>query len=127
MCVKKSEAMVVAFFQDLWQSIFEPGASPVVVKATHLSFAGLVLTLVTLFYVTRSYHFLVMLALSIGLWLSVAWFVSEYTKLLSEKKQNEKLGNENAGESEAGEKNAATAPEAASSSELPPKDSPIRR
>ena len=79
--------MVVAFFQDLWNSIFEPGATPVLIKATHLSFTGLVITLLVLLYVTGSFYFIAMLALSIGLWLSVAWFISEYTKIM----ENEKI------------------------------------
>ncbi|CDH14676.1 related to V-type ATPase assembly factor PKR1 [Zygosaccharomyces bailii ISA1307] len=67
----------MSFFQDLWQSIFEPGTSPQLLIATHLSFASLILVLAWLSYATRNVHFFALLAIASILWGLVTWFVNE--------------------------------------------------
>ncbi|AQZ09171.1 PKR1 (YMR123W) [Zygosaccharomyces parabailii] len=67
----------MSFFQDLWQSIFEPGTTPQLLIATHLSFASLILVLAWLSYATRNVHFYALLAIASILWGLVTWFVNE--------------------------------------------------
>ncbi|KAK7205897.1 ER protein Pkr1-domain-containing protein [Myxozyma melibiosi] len=77
------------FFGDLWESIFTPGTTPTLVKATHYSFAALVVTLVTLCVSTLNKHFFFLTAIALGLWAGITWFITELEKLKEEMaKQN---------------------------------------
>lgn len=67
----------MSFFQELWRSIFEPGTTPQLLIATHLSFASLVLVLAWLCYATRNVHFYALLTIASILWGLVTWFVNE--------------------------------------------------
>lgn len=67
----------MSFFVSLWQSIFEPGTSPQLVVATHISFTALLLSLVWLIYSTGIIHFYVLFAIAALLWLTVIWFIQE--------------------------------------------------
>lgn len=66
-----------SFFVDLWESIFTPGPTSTLLKATNISFAALQLVLFTLLLATHSIHFLVLSILCGGLWWSVNWFAAE--------------------------------------------------
>lgn len=80
--------MVVGFLGDLWRSIFEPGSSPAVVKATHVSFFFLVSILLVMLFLTRSIHFVFLLILSVALWITTAWFIDEYNRYLREQEKD---------------------------------------
>lgn len=70
--------------KELWNNIFESGATPALVKATHAAFTFLLITISAMFYATRSYHFIALFVLAIGLWAAVTWFVKEYNAFLEQ-------------------------------------------
>lgn len=79
----------MSFVVELWQSVFEPGTNPALVKATHGSFIALTLTLSWMIYTSGSIHFVNLLVISLLLWASVIWFMSELQK--EKLKSNEEL------------------------------------
>lgn len=66
-----------SFFVDLWESIFTPGPTPTILKATNASFAALQIVLAALLFATFSIHFVVLSILCAGLWWSINWFAAE--------------------------------------------------
>ncbi|VEU21695.1 DEKNAAC102277 [Brettanomyces naardenensis] len=82
----------MSFVEDLWKSVFEPGTNPTLIRATHVSFVMLVLSLSWMIYTTGSIHFINLLIISLLLWASVTWFVSEIQK--EKLKSNEELQKE---------------------------------
>ncbi|KAM3565870.1 hypothetical protein ARSEF4850_001181 [Beauveria asiatica] len=66
-----------SFIVELWESIFVPGPTPTILRATNATFAALQLTLFALLVGTYSIHFVVLSILSAGLWWSVNWFAAE--------------------------------------------------
>ncbi len=68
---------MASFMTDLWESIFTPGPTPVLLKATNISFAALQVTLFALLVATYSLHFVVLSILCAGLWYSINWFSTE--------------------------------------------------
>lgn len=82
----------MAFVVELWESIFTPGTTPALLKATHASFILLILSLVSLIVLTKSIHFINLLVIAILFYITVIWFVNE---LQAEKlKTNEQLNDE---------------------------------
>ncbi|CUS22872.1 LAQU0S07e02036g1_1 [Lachancea quebecensis] len=77
------------FFEELWKSIFTPGASPQLIIATHVSFFLLTSCLGWLIYWTKNIHFIMLLIISTLLWITVTWFISELK--LAQIKDNEEL------------------------------------
>lgn len=67
----------MSFFVELWESIFTPGTTPALLKATHASFVLLHLSLLSLIYLTRSIHFINLLVIALFLHGAVTWFVNE--------------------------------------------------
>lgn len=67
----------MAFLVELWESIFTPGTTPALLKATHVSFVLLHLSLISLIYLTRSIHFINLLVIALLLHGAVIWFVNE--------------------------------------------------
>ncbi|KAL3232530.1 V-type ATPase assembly factor PKR1 [Nakaseomyces bracarensis] len=67
----------MSFFVSLWQSIFEPGTSPQLIIATHVSFTALLLSLIWLIYSTGIIHFYVLFVIATFLWITVIWFINE--------------------------------------------------
>ena len=65
------------FLTDLFNSIFTPGPTPPLVRATNAAFAALQLLLLLLLVATRSPHFGVLTVLCGGLWWAINWFVRE--------------------------------------------------
>lgn len=106
----------MAFLTDLWESIFTPGTTPALVKATHASFAMLVVLLVTLLVMTRNLHFLGLLVIASGLWAAVTWFVAE---LEAEKKRQATAGAPQSKERTPEPSESATARAAAAKSPRP--------
>lgn len=93
----------MAFFQNLWGSIFEPGTNPQLLIATHFSFASLILVLSWLCYETRNVHFFALLTLASILWALVTWFVNELKN--SPLKDNDQLARDNGLKSQEGQEN----------------------
>lgn len=71
---------MASFVGDLWQSVFTPGTSPALIKATHASFFLLVVSLTSLIFIHGSIHFYNLLAIALALWGAVIWFISELAK-----------------------------------------------
>lgn len=82
----------MSFIEDLWRSVFTPGTTPALMKATHASFIGLFLALLFLIYSTKSIHYINLLVIAILLYLLVLWFVKELE--LAKLKSNEELASE---------------------------------
>lgn len=82
----------MSFIEDLWKSVFTPGTSPALMKATHASFIALFLALLFLIYQSRSIHYVNLLVIAIALYLLVLWFVKELE--LAKLKTNEELAEE---------------------------------
>lgn len=66
-----------SFMAELWESIFVPGPTPVILRATNATFAALQVTLFALLVSTYSIHFVILSVLSAGLWWSINWFAAE--------------------------------------------------
>lgn len=74
------------FIVGLWESVFQPGTSPQLILATHLSFIALLTTLSWLIYVTKgNIHFIMLFIIALLLWITIIWFISELetAKLMS--------------------------------------------
>ncbi|KAK9465279.1 ER protein Pkr1-domain-containing protein [Lipomyces arxii] len=80
---------MASFFGELWESIFTPGTTPTLVKATHYSFAALIVTLVVLCAVTFNKHFFFLTIIALCLWGAITWFIGELEAMKAEMaKQN---------------------------------------
>lgn len=62
------------FVSDLWESVFTPGVSPALLKATYGAFVLLITTLTTLLLFTRNIHVLALLIVTICLITSLIWY-----------------------------------------------------
>lgn len=86
----------MSFFVELWESIFTPGTTPALLKATHGSFILLLCSLLFLVYYTRSIHFINLFVIAGLLYALVIWFVAELqrAKLMDnqELKESEEKG-----------------------------------
>jgi hypothetical protein len=68
---------MASFFENLWESIFTPGPTPTLLVATNASFAALQLLFFALLVATYSIHFVILSALTAGLWWAINWFAGE--------------------------------------------------
>ena len=59
---------------SLWDSIFMPGPTPILVKAMNLSFFALFILLIPLAYYTQNIHVALLTILAIGLWAAMQWY-----------------------------------------------------
>jgi hypothetical protein len=84
-------AGLLSFFEDLFQSIFTPGPTTSLIKATNISFLALQLLLTLLLYATKSIHFVVLSLLCGGLWWSINWFVTELESAKKIEKEADRL------------------------------------
>ncbi|KAL6948895.1 hypothetical protein ACO0QE_001373 [Hanseniaspora vineae] len=82
---------MASFVVDLWDSIFQPGTTPTLILATHLSFIALFSVLGWLIYVTKAQniHFIMLLLIAVALWVTIIWFISEIQNI--KLKSNEEL------------------------------------
>ena len=69
--------MATAFLAELWESIFTPGPSPILLQAANATFATLQTLLFVLLLVTQSFHFVALSVISGGLWWAINWFAAE--------------------------------------------------
>ncbi|CCF55483.1 hypothetical protein KAFR_0A00450 [Kazachstania africana CBS 2517] len=91
----------MSFFVRLWESIFEPGTSPQLIIATHVSFILLLVTLGSLIVITNyNIHFILLFIIASLLWITVIWFVNEL-KNIDLKSNSELQTNKGKAESEA--------------------------
>jgi hypothetical protein len=65
-------------FQEIWNSIFEPGPNKTVVRVMNGSFICLFILLIALGYVTRSFHVFGLLAVAVALFASIQWYSFVY-------------------------------------------------
>lgn len=82
----------MAFITELWESVFTPGTTPALIKATHASFILLIISLVTLIFLSKSIHFFNLLVIACLLYASVIWFILELNA--AKLKSNEELEKE---------------------------------
>lgn len=82
----------MSFFVELWESVLTPGTTPALIKATHGSFILLILSLLSLIYLSRSIHFINLLVIALLLYGSVVWFINELNQ--AKMKDNAELSNE---------------------------------
>ncbi|KAK2766253.1 SMK killer toxin resistance protein [Arachnomyces sp. PD_36] len=68
---------MASFLEDLWSSIFTPGTTPTLLKATNATFAALQAVLFALLIGTHSIHLVILSFLSGALWWSINWFATE--------------------------------------------------
>ncbi|KKA26484.1 hypothetical protein TD95_004234 [Thielaviopsis punctulata] len=68
---------MTSFFVELWTSIFTPGPTPVLLKATNATFAALQVLLFLLYLSIHSIHLIVLSVLCGGLWWAINWFARE--------------------------------------------------
>lgn len=99
----------MSFIEELWQSVFTPGTTPALIKATHGSFALLIASLIWLIYLSRSIHFVNLLVIALLLYGTVFWFIGELerTKLMSNE-ELDKANEKDASEKDASAKSTAT-------------------
>lgn len=109
----------MAFITELWESVFTPGTTPALVKATHASFILLILSLIWLIYLSRSIHFVNLLVIAVFLYAAVVWFIKELEQV--KLKDNQQLDSEN---KEAEETKKA---DVSSKSTAVPQQSPIKK
>jgi hypothetical protein len=96
----KSKHKMAAFFENLWNSIFTPGATPTLLIATNVSFGALQLVFALLLWATYSIHFVVLSFLCGGLWWGVNWFAAELRKAEKAEQEASRLRRQRTGLSE---------------------------
>lgn len=68
---------MASFFTELWESIFVAGPTPTLLVATNATFGALQVLLLILLFATHSIHFIILSALTAGLWWAINWFATE--------------------------------------------------
>lgn len=102
---------------DLWESIFTPGPTPTIIKATNGSFAALQVCLLLLLLATHSVHFAILSVLCAGLWWAINWFAAELAVAQRLQREQDELG-ENSRKKEGGAVAAAAPPDDSSDTEV---------
>jgi Ca2+/Na+ antiporter len=83
----------MAFITELWESVLTPGTTPALIKATHASFIMLIISLISLIFLSGSIHFVNLLVIAVLLYGCVVWFINELEKVkLEAKEEKEKEG-----------------------------------
>ncbi|KAL7663196.1 V-type ATPase assembly factor PKR1 [[Candida] zeylanoides] len=106
----------MGFLNELWDSVFEPGTNPALIKATHASFVSLIVSLVVLVYMTRSVHFVNLLVIASLLYATVVWFIGELQRAKD-------AAGERTGAAAAGDASGASKPDAAATATGASRDS----
>ncbi|KAG8532807.1 uncharacterized protein KY384_002685 [Bacidia gigantensis] len=78
------------FLTNLFTSIFTPGPTPSLVRATNIAFFSLQIVLSLLLAATYSIHFVILSFLCAGLWWGVNWFVRELEEANAKEREKEK-------------------------------------
>lgn len=117
----------MAFFTELWESVFTPGTTPALIKATHVSFVLLILSLLSLIYLSRSIHFINLLVIALLLYGSVIWFINELNEMKLknntelEKEEQEKEKEKDQQEKDGGKKDTDKSESTATAKPISPK------
>ncbi|KAI9642211.1 SMK killer toxin resistance protein [Ciborinia camelliae] len=82
--------MASEFFVSLWESIFTPGPTPVLLVATNVTFAALQIVFFLLLVATYSIHFVILSFLCGGLWWAINWFAAELQSVKEEEEARKK-------------------------------------
>lgn len=91
------------FVADLWESVFTPGPTPVLLRAANASFAALQLIFLALLVLTHSLHFVALSFICVGLWWAINWFAAEVVAAQeSEKAAERERGREREGSEDSG-------------------------
>ncbi|KAE8213964.1 hypothetical protein CF327_g2590 [Tilletia walkeri] len=91
-----------SFVDNVLEGIMQPGATPSTVHMMNYSFFALILTLSGMAVLTSgNLHVLFLLFVSVGLWASINWFVSELAKIPAESRQIQQMPDANAASSDA--------------------------
>ncbi|KAK0527285.1 hypothetical protein OC835_005022 [Tilletia horrida] len=81
----------------IFEGIMQPGASAPTVHLMNYTFYALFLSLAGLVFLTSgNIHVVFLLAVSVGLWASINWFVSELAKMPAESRQVQQMPDPNA-------------------------------
>ncbi|PNY25822.1 V-type ATPase assembly factor PKR1 [Tolypocladium capitatum] len=91
----RAQPTMASFVTDLWESIFTPGPTPTVIRATNGSFAALQLCLLLLLLATHSVHFAILSVLCAGLWWAINWFAAELAVAQTRQRQRDDLDENN--------------------------------
>ena len=76
------ELAMTSLTVSLWDSIFTPGPTPILVRAMNLAFLALIALLIPLIYATRNIHVFLLTLLAIGLWIAMQWYSYARIKLM---------------------------------------------
>lgn len=79
------------FITGLWEAVFTPGPTPVLLLATNVTFGALQLLLAALLAATYSIHFLVLSVLCGGLWWAINWFAYELQQAQQKEAEAERI------------------------------------
>ncbi|KAF2685918.1 Pkr1-domain-containing protein [Lentithecium fluviatile CBS 122367] len=82
---------MATFVENLWQSIFTPGPTPTLLVATNASFAALQLLFFALLLATYSIHFIILSALTAGLWWAINWFAGELREAQAKEEEAKRI------------------------------------
>lgn len=113
----------MAFITELWESVFTPGTTPALIKATHASFILLIISLISLIFLSRSIHFVNLLIIAILLYAAVIWFIKELEQV--KLKDNDQLDAE--GKEAEGTEAEGSAKPIATTTAVPSQLSPIKK
>jgi hypothetical protein len=80
---------MATFMEDLWSSVFTPGATPALLVATNATFAALQAVLFVLLIATYSIHFVILSFLSGALWASINWFAKEVREIQARQEEEQ--------------------------------------
>ncbi|KAK0554798.1 hypothetical protein OC845_000620 [Tilletia horrida] len=109
-----------SFIDSVFESILQPGANAPTVHLMNISFYALFLCLAGLAFMTSgNIHVVFLLVISVGLWASINWFVSELAKLPPEAQQIQQMPDADASSAPT---DTAAGPSSSTLSDEPKKD-----
>lgn len=82
--------MASAFVAEVWESIFTPGTTPVLLQAINATFASLQALLFALLVATHSLHFVALSVICGGLWWGINWFAAELAVVAEQQRAAER-------------------------------------
>jgi len=98
-----------SFVDNVFDSIMQPGATTPTVNMMNYSFYALFLSLFGLAILTSgNIHVVFLLMISVGLWASINWFVSELAKMPPESRQIQQMPDLNAASTSSSSSELAT-------------------
>lgn len=80
-----------SFFQNIWTLVFPPGTNGTLIIATHVSFAILQTTFLSILNNQRSWYFLSLNLVCGGLWAGITWFIGAAAEMDRLEQEAERL------------------------------------